>query len=172
MMKKALLIFAVMLTGLALSRGYAFANTSIRTEVDKTCVAPKELLTYKVVIESTRRSIPAPHIPKFTSFKIVSQGQATNIFRHAGKLKTRAEYIFMLLPKKTGRIRIYPARVTIEEKSFTSAPLDIEVTHACSSQGKRKASPGSPQLKEAPGQEEAPESLQGAPDPDQPQYVL
>ena len=67
---KKVIILSVIFTSLFIAE--AFAQTSIKAEVDKTIVTTDDAITYKLIITSSEENIPKPQLPRFTGFKIIS----------------------------------------------------------------------------------------------------
>lgn len=105
----------------------AFAQTSIKAEVNKTSITTDEALTYKLTIESSEKNIPQPQLPNFENFAVVSQGHSSNFSISAGKMTARLIYTFLLSPAKPGKLKIGPAQIKMADKSYTSEAFEIEV---------------------------------------------
>ena len=134
----------------------AYAETSIKAEVDKTSITTDETLTYKIIITSSEKRMPEPQIPKFEGFSVISQAQSSTIsFVQAG-IKTILVYAFILAPTDKGKFKIRPSTIKIKNKTYSSDAFEIEVT-----QGKSKPKPPSEQKpslpKELPQEEEKPQ---------------
>jgi hypothetical protein len=124
-----------------------FAQTSVKAEVDKLSITTDENITYKLIITTSAKKIPAPQIPKFTGFNIISQSQSSQISLSQGNLKTLIVYVFILSPAQTGKLNIEAASVKIENETFSTETIEIEVKP-----GKAKPSPA-PKQKPQPPQE-------------------
>ncbi len=143
-------------------KGFAatvFAETSIKAEVDKTRISTDEILTYKLIITSTERKLPAPQVPKFEGFAVVSQAQSSTITSVKSNIKTILVYAFILAPIDIGRFKIGPSLIKIKNKTYSTDTFEIEVT-----QGKVK--PKVPAEKKPSVPEES------LPESEQPQITL
>jgi len=129
-----------------------FADTTINAEVDKARITTDELLTYKLTVASTEKNIPAPKIPGFNGFAVISQAQSSTVSFQKGGMQTILVFAFILMPKEAGKIKIEPAVVTVKGKAYASDVIQIEIKQ------------GSVRLPEDPGPE--------IPESDQPQYSL
>jgi hypothetical protein len=131
----------------------AFAQTSIKAEVDKTSITTDELLTYKIIITSHEEKLPAPQVPKFEGFNVVSQAQSSTVTFAKSKIKTILVYAFILSPAAIGKFKIEPACIKIENQAFSSDAFEIEVT-----QGKAEPKPKEkpPLPKEIPSETQQP----------------
>lgn len=123
----------------------AFAEVTLKAEVDKTSVTTDETLTYKLSVTSSQRQLPLPSAPKFEGFRVLSSEQASEISIGRGNLKTMAVYIFILYPDKTGKLKIEPSQIKIKGKPYLSESFEIEVK-----QGKVKPKPGSKEKSSPP----------------------
>lgn len=112
----------------------AFAETSIKAEVDKTKISTEETLTYKITINASNKKLPAPQIPKFAGFNVISQAQSSTMSFAKANLKTIIVYAFILAPTDIGKFNIEPSSLRIKNKIYSTESFEIEVT-----QGKRKS---------------------------------
>jgi len=137
----------------------AFAETTIRAEVDKKDLTTDEVLTYKVTVASAEKKLPVPQTPKFEGFSVVSLVQSTSTAFTQGNVKTDCVYVFVLAPTAAGMLKIPPSTIKIENKTYSSEEFEIEVK-----QGKTK--PQAPQGQVNPQPEEK------IPRSDEPQITL
>lgn len=124
-------------------RGFASAETAIKAEVDKLRFSTDEALTYKLVVTTTESKIPQPKLPKFENFMIVSQANSSTVSFVRGGAKTILVFAFILAPKAVGKLKIEPASVQAEGKTYATPELEIEVVQG-------KAKPQSPPKKGRP----------------------
>lgn len=106
----------------------AFAETSIKAQVDKTGITTDDSLTYKLIIISSEKNIPVPAIPKFEGFNLVSQAQSSTISFAKGGTETHLVYVFILVPGEAGKIKIEPSKIKVGAVTYTSEQFEIEVT--------------------------------------------
>jgi len=111
----------------------AFAQTSIKAELDKTSLTSEEILTYKLIVTSLEKNIPTPQLPEFTGFKVISSAQSSSITFTKGSVKTVVVYAFVLAPTDIGKFKIGPGTIKIENETFSTGDFIIEVK-----QGKAK----------------------------------
>lgn len=114
----------------------AFAQTSLKAEVDKTSLTIDEAITYKLIITSLEKNIPAPKLPKFTGFKVIASTQSSSVTFTKGNLKTSVVYAYVLLPTGIGKFKIEPSTIKIKNETFSTGIFEIEVK-----QGKPKLEP-------------------------------
>lgn len=106
----------------------AFADTSLKAEVDKTRITTEEAVIYKLSINSSAKKIPKPDLPGFEGFAVLSQSQASKISISAGVQTSSVTYVFILAPVKSGKFGIGPSRARIEGRDYSSDTFEIEVT--------------------------------------------
>jgi len=106
----------------------AFAETTLKAQVDKTALSTDDTLTYKVTLASTDRNLPSPNLPDFKGFNILSQVQSSNMSFTKGEVKTTVAYEFILAPKQAGTITIGSATIKINNKIYSSESFQINAT--------------------------------------------
>jgi len=134
------------------------AQTVVKAEVDKQSITTDDTITYKLTVTSSEKNIPAPKIPKFDNFVVLSQAQSSQISLAKGDLKTFVVYAFVLAPASVGKFKIEPSTVKIAKQDYSSESFEIEVK-----QGKRQPQP----------KESKPVSPEGSiPESNKPQFTL
>jgi len=135
----------------------AFADTSVKAEVDKLSLTTDEALTYKLVITSSAKKIPQPKLPKFEGFAVLSNAHTSQISISSGRQKTLVVYVFILAPAKTGKLKIEPSQIEIEGRNYSSPAFEIEVGPGKSKpQEKPRQKPPLPE-KESPARTKEPQ---------------
>lgn len=129
-MKKHLILVILLVFFLAFN---LFAETSIKAEVSKKSITTDEVVTYKIVIFSSEKSIPAPQLPKLEGFQVISRANYTSFNFSANGVKNSFVFIFVLAPDKTGELSIPPVTLKINNETYSTESFKIEVK-----QGKRK----------------------------------
>ncbi|MDD5729810.1 MAG: BatD family protein [Candidatus Omnitrophica bacterium] len=157
-MKKKLLIASVFI----LLCGYpAFAETTIKAEIDKTSIVTGEALTYKLTVTSSEKRVPEPNVPKFENFVIVSQAQSSTLAFGKSDMQSILVYAYILAAPAAGKFRIEPATITIENKTYSTQDFWVDVK-----QGKSKGDENTPS-QQAPNSPE-----KSRPESEEPQYTL
>jgi len=114
----------------------AFAEVSIKAEVDKLNLTTDEVLTYKLTITATEKNVPQPQLPSFSDFLVISQSKTSN-FSFAGKgLEGTIVLNLILAPQSAGEFHIEPATFKIKNKTYSSESFRIKVR-----QGKARIKP-------------------------------
>ena len=111
----------------------AFAEVTIKAEVDKTSITTDDNITYKLTITSSEKKIPEPQLPEFKGFYVLTQAQSSNISFAKSNIKTTLVYAYVLAPKDVGKFEIGPSTIKIQGKTYSSDTFEIEVK-----QGKTK----------------------------------
>lgn len=124
-MKRIIIIWAIFMFSFIAA---ALAETSIKAEVDKQGISMDETLTYKIVISSSDKKIPAPEAPKFEGFQVVSQAQSSTVSFAKSKIKSIQVYVFILAPSNIGKFKIGPSSIKIKNRVYSSDEFEIEVT--------------------------------------------
>ena len=123
-MKKVIILLVIFMS---LFIAEAFAQTSIKAEVDKTIVTTDDIITYKLIITSSEENIPKPQLPNFTGFKIISSAQSSTVSFTKGNVKTIVVYAFVLIPTDKGTFKIEPSSIKIKNETYSTGTLEIEV---------------------------------------------
>lgn len=126
----------------------ASAETKFKAQVDKLKLSTDEALTYKVSVVSSEKNLPVPDFPIGEGFNILSRFQNSQVSISQGQLKVLANYVFILQPNKSGKLKIAPSTIKINNQIFTTDSFEVEVK-----QGKIKPQPKEP----LPHQEGQPE---------------
>ena len=127
-MAMKLRIIFLILFFLSIGKSHVCAETSLRATVDKVSIALNETLVYKIIATSLGDKLPAPKVPKFVNFAVISQAASSTIKWVKNKVNTTNEYVFILAPTKTGTLRIGPATILIQGETVSSEAFKIEVT--------------------------------------------
>ena len=106
---------------------FAYAETSIKAEVDKASITTDELLTYKVTVVSSERKTPQPAFPKFSGFRIISTAQSAKISLIKSAFKTTMVFTFVLAAEDIGKLSIAPAVLKINNQDLSTDAFTIEV---------------------------------------------
>lgn len=108
--------------------GAAFAETSIKAEVDKTALTTDEVLTYKVTVISSEKNLPKPQLPEVKGFSVVSQAQSSSLKLAQAQAKSVLSYVFFLLPVEAGDLVIGPASINMGDNIYSTDSFSIKVS--------------------------------------------
>lgn len=123
-MKNKIIIAAIFVF---LFTAIAFAETSIKAEVDKISITTDDTIVYKLIISSDEKNIPQPEFPKFEGFKVLSSAETSQIRFAKGIQKAGVIYVFILSPAEVGKITIEPSVIKIGNQTYSSDSFEIEV---------------------------------------------
>ena len=126
-----------------LFKALAFAEISIKAQVDKKILTTDEDITYKLIISSAEKNLPQPQIPKFEGFDVISSAQSSNMSFIKGGVKTTLVYVFILAPVDTGKLKIEPSTIKIKNTLYSTDAFEIQVRQG---EIKPKAKPQTPSL--------------------------
>jgi len=152
---KRIIILSLIFTNVFIAG--AFAQTTIKAEVDKTSITTDSVLTYKLIITSLEKSVPTPQLPKFTGFKAISSAQSSSVAFTKGNIKTIVVYTFVLVPTNTGKFKIEPCSIEIKNETFSTESFEIEVKLGKATQKAK------PQQKTPPPEEAEPQETENLP---------
>lgn len=147
--RTAILVFIIM----SIFVSSAFAEVSIKAEVDKKVISTDEVLTYKLTITSSENNIPVPNMPKLEGFAVISNAQSSTVSFGKGGAKSIVVYAFILKPLALGKFKIGPTTIKIKDKIYVTDSFEIEVK-----QGNAKLSPPANKEKSSSPDKELPES--------------
>lgn len=108
----------------------AFAQTSVKAEVDKTSITTDEVITYKLVITSPEKNVSELQLPEFTGFSLISSAQSSMVSVTGGQTKTILVYAFILSPAAEGDFKIGPSTVKINNETISTDSFEIKIKRA------------------------------------------
>ena len=123
-MRKIILFSLIFVLSLTL---FAYAQTTLKAEVDKLKITTDDMLTYKLVITSLQSNIPASQLPKFEGFNILSQARSSTASLLKNAASTIIVYTYILNPKEKGKLAIEPSTLKIKNSTISSEAFEIEV---------------------------------------------
>jgi hypothetical protein len=102
-------------------------DINFNASVDKTEVGLAEQVTLTVSVSGSVKSVPKPELPPLDDFTVYSSGRSHNFSFTNGRLSSSVIFTYVLLPGKTGKLTIGPARIELKGKTFQTAPIEITV---------------------------------------------
>ncbi len=112
---------------LLLVRSGLTQNISFDASVDRTEVSVGEQITLTVSVSGDVKSIPQPDLPSLDEFSVHSAGRSQNFTYVNGRLSASVTFNYVLIPRKTGKLTIGPARIKLEGKTYQTSPIQITV---------------------------------------------
>lgn len=115
---------------LALTQG---GELSFTATVDRTTVGVNEPVQLTVQVRGTNIGrVPQPQLPELNGFENIgsSRSQSTSISIVNGRItqEQMINFIYTLLPKKTGELVIGPCRLNYQGVEYSTEPITIKVT--------------------------------------------
>ena len=103
------------------------AGLSVSATIDKTKVAVGEQLTLTVTFSGDLTNVVMDPRGVPPSFSIVAQSRSQNIHVLQGRIERSVSFIYVLVPRETGKFQLGPFHVQQGRKEFVTDPLDVEV---------------------------------------------
>jgi hypothetical protein len=100
---------------------------TFKATVDKNTVAVGETVILTLSVRGNTARIPKPKLPEIENFSVLSRGSSRNFSFVNGKIQTSVSYTYALVPKGTGTLTIGACEMTIQGKTYRTAPIDIIV---------------------------------------------
>jgi hypothetical protein len=137
----------VLLLPLALPLGRAAAQTTepLTVTVDREDVTTDDVLRLEIVVEVDSGTTPAPTLPSFEDFDLLSSSTASQMNIVGGQYRSRVTYQYQLQPQRFGMLVIEPVRLEWEGKTYASPPIPIRVSPGRTPTAVRPADPGAAQ---------------------------
>ena len=154
----ALAAWVALLTCLALPAGRAAAQPAepLRVTVDREALSTDEVLRLEVVVEVDSGSPPAPILPSFEGFDLLSSSTASQLNIVGGQARSQVTYRYELQPRRFGMLVIEPVRLAWQGETHASPAIPIRVSPGRTPTVALPAAPGSaqgvpPSGRQAPG---------------------
>jgi uncharacterized protein (DUF58 family) len=103
-------------------------DINFEASVDRTEVSTDEQITLTVSVSGNVKSIPEPELPPLNDFSVYSAGRSHNFSYTNGQLSSSVTFNYILAPRKAGKFTIGPAKITVDDKTFETTPIEITVT--------------------------------------------
>lgn len=103
---------------------------SITASVDRKSVPLNENFVYTVTVSGDVSNMPKPEAGSTPDFNRYGTATSQNIVIANGKKNTTLSYNYTLGPKSMGTFTIPPSSVTYKNKTYSTDPIEIEVTAA------------------------------------------
>ncbi len=106
----------------------AFSQTTVSAWVDRKSVPINESFTLTISI--TGQNITSTNIdfPSLSDFNVYQSGKSSNISIINGQITTSVEYIYTLVPKRTGRFIIPKIGVFTGREKYFTKEIEVEIT--------------------------------------------
>ncbi|MCL2334545.1 MAG: BatD family protein, partial [Endomicrobia bacterium] len=109
-------------------------NISISASADKQTVALNDYLVYTVTVRGDSTDLPDPKLGNINGFKLYGSGTSRSMSFVNGAVNMSVSHTYNLVPQTAGKFTIPPATAVYNGNTYSSQPIDIEVTAYKSSQ--------------------------------------
>lgn len=107
----------------------ATAQTSFKAVANKTEVSVGEKIELSFMLTSDKsKSTKSLEFPSFQDFQMVGRSTSNNFSIIQGKIQRQYVETVILIPQKSGKITINPAKIKIDDKTISSNSVIINVT--------------------------------------------
>ncbi|NTV51426.1 MAG: protein BatD, partial [Candidatus Firestonebacteria bacterium] len=103
------------------------ADISISAQAGPQQAGVGENITLRVIIEGQANINGSPALPDLPDFQVYSGGRSSNFTFINGQVSSSLQYTFILVPKHTGTFTIGPINLVYENKTYSTAPIQIVV---------------------------------------------
>lgn len=105
------------------------AQTSFKAVANKTEVSVGEKIELSFMLTSDKsKSTKSLEFPSFQGFQMVGRSTSNNFSIRQGEMQRQYVETVILIPQKTGKITINPAKIKIGDKTISSNSVTINVT--------------------------------------------
>jgi len=130
------------------------AQSPVSAEVDRNRISTDETVTLSITISGGNAG--SPQVSMFDGFQIAGTSKSSQISIVNGNISSQAVYYYVLQPTQTGTLTIPGIPVTIDQQTYVTQPITVEVsqgTVAAAPQQNAPANPTEPTSEEFNGQE-------------------
>ncbi len=104
-------------------------DIKVELTVDTNSLAVGDEVQAQVAVSGTSQS-PEPQMESRGDFEIQKIGTSSQVQIVNGSTTVRTSFTYVVVPKKTGVLKLGPARVTIDGKGYQSETVTLQVTQA------------------------------------------
>ncbi|MCL2485461.1 MAG: BatD family protein [Endomicrobia bacterium] len=132
----------VILLLLIFTASFAFANDiSFSASVNRNTIALNESLVLSLTVSGDVSNLPDPMMGTNPNFNIYSSGKSQNRSIINGKVSGSVTHNYTLSPKTIGKFTIPPVTISYNGKTYSTQPIQVEVTAAKSVQSVQAPQP-------------------------------
>lgn len=121
------------------------AQVSLTAKVDREKISLDTAITLTVSLRGNFQQTPKIEMPKLDDFEILSNISQSNFNLKSGAIESKSELIYILLPKKEGKLNIGEVKINYQGQEYKTEVIQIEVGPAKTGPSKK-----SPPKKEIP----------------------
>lgn len=120
----------------------ASAQSPVTADVDRNHLATGETLTLSITISGGNAG--KPQIPMMDGFQIISTRKSSQISIINGKMSSQAVYYYVLQPIQTGTLTIPGIPVVVDQQTYITQPITIEVSQGTAPTAPQQSVPLNP----------------------------
>ena len=120
----------------------ALAQSPVTAEVDRNRLSTSETVTLSITISA--RNAGSPQMPILDGFQIASTSRSSQISIINGKMSTQAVYYYVLQPTQTGILTIPGVPVVVDQQTYLTQPITVEVTQGAAPAAPQQNMPANP----------------------------
>lgn len=139
--KIAIILITLLTLGLLAAPVLAQSGDVVTATVDRNSVTTDETIVLSVVVNGVNAR---PALPTLTGFNVVGSSQSTQISIINGDMAVQGVYQFRLQPTQTGVLTIDPISVTVNGQSFSTQPIQVQVTQGSAPSAPSQGQPAEP----------------------------
>ena len=102
-------------------------DIQVTSTFDKRSVQVNEEIRLSIRITGAAGNIQAPRLPSYQGFDTFYTGRASHITFVNGRSSSTVEFSYVLVPRTAGRFTLDPIDVTVQDRTFRTERIDIEV---------------------------------------------
>ncbi|MEK7434668.1 MAG: BatD family protein [Cyanobacteriota bacterium] len=103
----------------------ALAEVSLSASIDRNQIKEEERAT--IILKVSGGDATEPDIEFSNDYDIERTGTSTETEFINGEISSSASYIYTVIPRRTGKIKIKPIRLQIDGKSYSTAEIELSV---------------------------------------------
>jgi hypothetical protein len=124
-------VFLLILLTASVSR----AEISVKLRLDRSETLLTDSVQIIVSVVGSRDSDSPPEIQGLENFEVRSGGTSSRVEFINGKVSSSVDYTYFILPGKAGTFRIGPARVLVDDRTYTSDTVKLSVLEPARTKG-------------------------------------
>ncbi|MCL4263489.1 MAG: BatD family protein [Anaerolineae bacterium] len=139
--KIAMILITLLTLGLLAAPALAQQAEVVTATVDRNNVTTDETIVLSVVVNGVNAR---PELPALAGFNVVGSSQSTQISIINGDTAVQGVYQFQLQPTQTGVLTIEPITVNANGQSFSTQPIQVQVTEGSAPAAPAQGQPAEP----------------------------
>jgi hypothetical protein len=120
---------------IVLAASVCLAEVSVNLKLDRSQTLLTDSVQLIVSVTGSRDSESTPVILGLENFDVRSTGTASRLEFINGKMTSGVDYTYFIMPQKTGKFQVGPARVQIKGKTYSSNTAGLRVVKSAEGKG-------------------------------------